>query len=101
MFGNVNYYDFSETNAMGLALHAIMNTLAMAGMMDVDVIRQERKVFNEMKKDHKTSKAKYDNKDKPKTNKSTVIDDSDGIEKDGYESDVIEADGYEADGGSR
>lgn len=101
MFGNVNYYDFSETNAMGLALHAIMNTLAMAGMMDVDVIRQERKVFNEMKKDHKTSKAKYDNKDKPKTNKSTVIDDSDGIEKDGYESDVIEADGYEVDGGSR
>lgn len=101
MFGNVNYYDFSDTNAMGLALHAIMNTLSMAGMMDVDVIRQERKVFNEMKKDHKSSKAKYDSKDKPKTNKSTVIDDSDGIEKDGYESDVIEADGYEADGGSR
>lgn len=82
----VNHYDFEDANPIGLAIHAIMNTLAMAGAMDVGAIRQERKIFNEYKKKNKITKSEYELGGKKAINKLLKETSNDS----NYDSDVLE-----------
>lgn len=46
-FGGVTQYDYSKVDKTVLGLHALTNVLAAGSLMDVDILRQERKLFRE------------------------------------------------------